>query len=45
MYDDVTYQVSRKELRAVFDTLDANHDGEISHAEFIKVLLYIYLYI
>jgi len=36
--EDKNFHVSKTELRAVFDTLDANHDGHVSHAEFIKGL-------
>ena len=32
------FRITKKDLRAIFDTLDVNHDGSITHAEFIKGL-------
>jgi len=32
------FRITKQDLRAIFDTLDVNHDGSITHAEFIKGL-------
>ena len=32
------FLITKKDLRSIFDALDVNHDGRITHAEFIKGL-------
>jgi hypothetical protein len=34
------FRITKQDLRAIFDTLDVNHDGSITHAEFIKGVRY-----